>query len=462
MQGMSELSVTAFRQMCGRAGRLGLDDNGEAILMLPDNSRKLRDLAGYLVTSPMPALESTLHSAHGGGLEKLLLEMVHCNKLNSLSSVTEFVKCTLLMVQQPAEKVHCWADKAVSFLTRFQFIGRYNVSECTTETTLESTAIQRNSSSRVDSVPGATSGQGLFSSTPLGKATCLSGISPRDAIVVLSSLQQARNRLILQTGFHVVFLVTPPSTHIEPNWNSYELLFDGIAKDNPGIVPIFDLLGANMGDLCRFKLSPPKFSCKKPKSLFYKRLYSALLLFDLVQEIPLNRISQLVDIQRGQLQQLQKEASAFCGMVVCFCEKLNWHSLKCALGTYTSRLLHGVKPELIPLTRLGPEMPGFRARAFYKSGLQTIEDIVNAEPSHIVNILLDCLPFEGSDPLVAAKNKTMMKDEEFKESPESNNREKSCEYLASRVILLAKQKIRQELELNHQQLSFLRRPSEYS
>jgi hypothetical protein len=137
------------------------------------------------------------------------------------------------------------------------------------------------------------------------------------------------------------------------------MLLDGVIKDHPGILPVVELLGASMGDLLNYKHSPPKFNCDKPKSMFYKRFYSALLLFNLIQEIPLNKISQWVAIQRGQLQQLQKESSAFCGMVVSFCEKLNWQSLKCALSTYTSRLMFGVRPELLPLTRLGPEVSGW-------------------------------------------------------------------------------------------------------
>jgi hypothetical protein len=134
------------------------------------------------------------------------------------------------------------------------------------------------------------------------------------------------------------------------------MLLDGVLKDHPGILPVVELLGASRGDLCNFKQSPPKFNCTKPKSLFYRRFYSAILLFNLIQEIPLNKISQWVDLQRGQLQQLQKDASAFCGMIVSFCEKLNWVSLKCVLATYTSRLMFGVKPELLPLTRLGSEV----------------------------------------------------------------------------------------------------------
>lgn len=54
------LTVAAFRQMCGRAGRLGLDDEGEAVLMLPNGSRASRELAVHLVTADMPPLLSSL------------------------------------------------------------------------------------------------------------------------------------------------------------------------------------------------------------------------------------------------------------------------------------------------------------------------------------------------------------------------------------------------------------------
>lgn len=57
---MSELSIAAFRQMCGRAGRLGLDECGEAVLMLPNSSRAMKELAVHLVTAPMPPLLSSL------------------------------------------------------------------------------------------------------------------------------------------------------------------------------------------------------------------------------------------------------------------------------------------------------------------------------------------------------------------------------------------------------------------
>ena len=57
--------MAAFRQMSGRAGRLGLDEHGEAVLMLPSSARRVKELAVHLVTAPMPPLVSSLHVRHG-------------------------------------------------------------------------------------------------------------------------------------------------------------------------------------------------------------------------------------------------------------------------------------------------------------------------------------------------------------------------------------------------------------
>ena len=60
----------------------------------------------------------------------------------------------------------------------------------------------------------------------------LSGLAPTDAVRVLSPLESARKKLILKTGFHLVFLVTPPNTHIEPDWAKFENIVDILYREN--------------------------------------------------------------------------------------------------------------------------------------------------------------------------------------------------------------------------------------
>lgn len=91
--------------MCGRAGRFGLDLHGEAILVLPNASKAEMDVATALFTSPIEPLRSVLHQANGGGIEKLLLELISCGKLQNEAQIHAFMEYSLLKVQHPAEEV---------------------------------------------------------------------------------------------------------------------------------------------------------------------------------------------------------------------------------------------------------------------------------------------------------------------------------------------------------------------
>jgi len=99
------LNVSGFRQMCGRAGRMGLDTKGEAILMIAAGNKTERAIAETLLTADLEPLCSSLHNASGGGLEKLLLEMVSCGKLTKEEDVLRFISCTLMVVQQREDLV---------------------------------------------------------------------------------------------------------------------------------------------------------------------------------------------------------------------------------------------------------------------------------------------------------------------------------------------------------------------
>jgi hypothetical protein len=62
-------------------------------------------LAKRLIVSDIDPLRSSLHTAYGGGLEKLILELICCGRLQWERDVAEFVRCTLMHVQQPGHMV---------------------------------------------------------------------------------------------------------------------------------------------------------------------------------------------------------------------------------------------------------------------------------------------------------------------------------------------------------------------
>jgi hypothetical protein len=77
------------------------------------------------------------------------------------------------------------------------------------------------------------SNQTILIPTPLGKATSLSGISPKDAVTVIKSLEAAKSKLIIKSGLHAVFLVTPPSSPLEPKWEVYYDIIETFYQEHP-------------------------------------------------------------------------------------------------------------------------------------------------------------------------------------------------------------------------------------
>jgi len=101
----AEIKAFEFHQMCGRAGRYGIDGSGEAILM---TSEKELSLARAFASRPLPPMRSALQTGMGGGLERALLEVV-MGKLAVGEEEEEtgegkgwmevFARCTLLATQ---------------------------------------------------------------------------------------------------------------------------------------------------------------------------------------------------------------------------------------------------------------------------------------------------------------------------------------------------------------------------
>jgi hypothetical protein len=130
-------------------------------------------------------------------------------------------------------------------------------------------------------------------------------------VQIIKPLLCARSYLILKGGLHCVFLVTPPTTQIgfffifyqlnknlsltmykkkEPDWNNYEKILDSLHREHPESIDVTNYLGVQRGQLCSFSFNHPTFGCMSETVNFYKRFYSAVLLFILIQEWPITRL----------------------------------------------------------------------------------------------------------------------------------------------------------------------------
>ena len=112
------------------------------------------------------------------------------------------------------------------------------------------------------------------------------------------------------SGFHTVFLVTPPSASgLEPPWTRLEEVISAAYSDYPDIKPAAEKIGVKLSELNRYRTEVPTHRCKKPQSRFYRRVYAAVILYSLVQERPLQRVANSLNVKRGVLQMLQKDGN---------------------------------------------------------------------------------------------------------------------------------------------------------
>ena len=105
-----------------------------------------------------------------------------------------------------------------------------------------------------------------------------------------------------------------------------------------------------------------------------RRFWIALLLADLLQEMPVAEIHEKYGIALGDIQGLQERACRSAGMLAVFCERMQWHGMHVLMTAFQARVLHGVKPEILTLMEI-PFVKSYTARLLYSAGLKNPEAV---------------------------------------------------------------------------------------
>lgn len=394
-----EMSTAQFHQMCGRAGRFGIDATGEAILMTYDKELKeSRDFA----SRPLPPMASALDRGLGGGVERAMLEVV-MGKLTGRGEgeawLETFARCTLYMAQVPDDdKALVRFRQALAYLVEHRFIEGRPVTATKEEEGDQATRPVAEEDGKSDApglAPAARAVRQLTAlrGTQLGAATFFSGMSPYDATVMLASLSKvAREGLILTSDLHLLFLCVPPNRRFwVPDWS------DLIRRSHwwaPEVASVAKAVGVTDLMLERLSIeSRPRTVGEEESTL--RRFVYALVLHDMLSEVPLLKLETQA-VGRGTLQALRTEAKMFSGMLCVFAMHLKWATLSRLVQGLTLRLEHGVAEELLPLFRVGPDIVhAHRARALFNAGYKTHEDLATAVVADVAKVLVASMPFEA-------------------------------------------------------------------
>ena len=203
----SLLDVLVYKQMVGRAGRKGVDDAGESVLVCKPSERS--KVVGLFKSAPKP-VQSCLGQKGGNSkmksgnelsaMKRAILEVVVSGTATTKREIETYASCTLLFtelqkkvgkspVKDPMKSAKSLLQSTVTFLAEHEFIAMRS------ETDQETHEAEAESNSE-------------YYATQLGAATVASALSPDEALVVFAELRKARRSFVLENELHTVYLVS--------------------------------------------------------------------------------------------------------------------------------------------------------------------------------------------------------------------------------------------------------------
>ncbi|XP_029371370.1 helicase POLQ-like isoform X2 [Echeneis naucrates] len=344
------LKRSQYKQMVGRAGRAGIDTEGESILILQD---KDKDMAKTLVCAPMENCYSNLLHDGGKGVLSLILSLIGLKIATSLEQMRDFLCGTLLHVQETQlcverslwevlqQSIHLLKEKDLITVTSDPYGPTLQV-------------------------------------TNLGRATYKGSVDLAYSDLLYRDLSRGLEGLQLNSFLHLVYLVTPYDliAQCKPDWRIFFTQFTLLSVAEQSVSAA---VGVSESFVARKAAGQTVKNNVNMTAV--TRMYLALVLFSLLKESNLWRVADRFQLSRGFVQMLLSSSSAFCSCVLHFTEELQelW-PFKALLSELTRRLSYCVTAELIPLMEVAGVMES-RAKQLYNAGYKTLTHLANADPA---------------------------------------------------------------------------------
>ena len=353
------ITGTMYMQMAGRAGRAGLDTLGKCVIM--DQGAHPGDVRKLVLAGPRP-VTSDLRSDQE--VRRCVMDLVAAKGTVYAHEIERYARC---MLRHHEELLEAEAHRAGSGGGAGGGAGGVVPLVAAIQNALRWLYGQ-------GMVVWRETEPGVFHTSPFGKAVLSSGLQPDECLRLRKVLDTARTNLVLCNDVHLTFVCCPTADMTTDNKKAFADKIRTLPEQQQRVAKL--VCGERVMSVTA-TLTPWPWN--------YSKFWNALMLHDLIDEMPLARVAEEYKVQRSVVAGLQERAARHATMVAAFCDrmaKLNteeagWHGLASLIRQFQRRVLHAVKPEIVELTGI-EQVGAATARLLYGAGLQSVKDVATA------------------------------------------------------------------------------------
>ncbi len=347
--GMADIPVLEYHQMAGRAGRPGMEEYGEAIILAETPDQKEARTERYILGEPEEIFSKL---AVEPVLRTYVLSLIASEFVTTRQGLYAFFDRTFYAQQYgDTRKLRSILDAMIGKLEEWEFLT------------------DAESDSYGDFVPANAVRDGKLAATLLGKRVAELYLDPYTAHFLHTCLRRATTQGIRDFAvLHMLSSCLELRPLLRPRVREVEELVEKAA-------PHLDAL-----------LAPEPVQYSPEYEEFLKTLKTALFFQDWVEETQEDALLETYGIAPGEVHAKLARADWLVYAAEELARILQYPQFRASLARIRLRLKHGAKEELLPLLRLRT-IGRVRARKLFNARIKGIEDVKKADLSTLAALL---------------------------------------------------------------------------
>ncbi|OQV14220.1 DNA polymerase theta [Hypsibius exemplaris] len=370
------MDVLSYYQMAGRAGRKGVDTEGESIMICKDTERpKVVTLFTASLVPVVSCLKPTTPSKVPTELNRAILEIIVNGAAGTVTDLVYYLQSTFFSAGMDSTTYPLLARGIVDALAQKELVF-------------------------------LAEDQESLRASQLGNAVVWSGLSTSEGFSIFHELDRARTQLNLETELHLLYLITPLHLvdHVSSlDWYHYMMMWEQLPDSMKKVGHLVGVDESRLAAAISGRLSNESNPDAVRQMGCLRRFYCAMIFNELVHEASLASVAGKYQVNKGMLQAMQQGAATYSGIIMRFCKELGWDYMSTLVEQFQSRLMFGVQRDLIELIRI-QSITAVQARKLFQAGFTDLKSVAEAEVAPIGEALKDATPFNSKIPGTGGDN----------------------------------------------------------